>query len=144
MAVDNTQMIIQLLTQLLTQGKAQPTVVAAKSKGQPRLKGDAFLQALIAACVKAGYKDPQPRVNILTYDLWAKAGRQIPKDCASVRVNGRTTGLWHYDQTVAADASASSAPVKARVKARKSVTSDASNAELATKIAELQQQLNGG
>ena len=60
----------------------------------------------IAAFTKAGYKDVQPRVNVLTYGKvkedgsktgWLSMGRQVKKGQKAVRVG--PFALFHIDQT---------------------------------------------
>ena len=62
--------------------------------------------ACVAAFTKAGYKDVQPRVNVLTYGKvkddgsktgWLAKGRMVKKGSKAVRVG--PFALFHIDQT---------------------------------------------
>ena len=61
----------------------------------------AYMAANDAKCVeaftKAGYKDVQPRVNVLTYDKWVAQGRLVRKGEKSVKVG--PFSLFHKEQT---------------------------------------------
>lgn len=61
----------------------------------------AYMAANDAECVKvfekAGFKDVQPRVNVLTYNKWIEKGRKVKAKEKSVRVNN--FALFHIDQT---------------------------------------------
>lgn len=51
----------------------------------------------VAAFTKAGYKDVQPRINVLTYDKWVQSGRLVRKGEKSVKVG--PFSLFHLTQT---------------------------------------------
>jgi hypothetical protein len=57
-------------------------------------KNDAECVATFAA---AGYKDVQPRVNVMTYDKWISAGRRVKKGEKALRVG--PFNLFHIDAT---------------------------------------------
>lgn len=46
---------------------------------------------------KAGYKDVQPRVNVLTYNKWLEQGRRVKKGEKSIKCG--SFPLFHLDQT---------------------------------------------
>lgn len=79
--------------------QAQPSKKASKPAKAPKPTKDEFLTALVKACEKRGYKDPQPNVNVLTYDRWLEKGRRVRKGEKSVVVNGRKSALFHIEQT---------------------------------------------
>lgn len=77
---------------------------ASKAKGRKvqsdaRMTKEEFEIALVAACTKAGYKAPEPRFNILTYDKWTEKGRKVRRGEKGIKVAGRKTRLFHEDQT---------------------------------------------
>lgn len=45
----------------------------------------------------AGYKDVQPRVNVMTYNKWIENGRRVKKGEKSIKVG--SFPLFHVDQT---------------------------------------------
>lgn len=94
----NAQMnaIVKALAVAMNGNKAPKK--AAKVKVS-RPTGDEFIVALKAACVKLGFADPQPNVNILTYDKWLAAGRRVRKGEKSIRVSGKKSALFHVSQT---------------------------------------------
>ena len=46
---------------------------------------------------KAGFKDLQPRVNILTFRKWTEQKRRPVEKSKAYRINNLR--LWHFDQT---------------------------------------------
>lgn len=52
--------------------------------------------AAVEAFTKAGFKDVQPRVNVLTYNKWIAAGFKVKKGQKSIKVNNFP--LFHQDQ----------------------------------------------
>lgn len=75
---------------------AKQPVKASKASKKPA-KVD-FEAALIAAAIKAGYANPEPRFNLLTYDRWLEKGLRVRKGEKSIRVNGKKSGLFHESQ----------------------------------------------
>jgi N-terminal domain of anti-restriction factor ArdC len=51
----------------------------------------------IKAFQKKGYKDVKPRENVLTYNLWVKAGRKVKEGEHAIRV--ANLRLFHVSQT---------------------------------------------
>lgn len=51
----------------------------------------------VAAFTKAGYKDVQPRVNVMTYKKFIASGRMVRKGEKATRVG--PFNLFHVDQT---------------------------------------------
>ena len=71
----------------------------AKQAKKARPSKEEFEVLLIAAANKAGFPAPEPRFNILTWDMWKEKGRIVRKGEKSLRVQGRKTGLFHEVQT---------------------------------------------
>ncbi len=65
-----------------------------EQKAERRAKVDK--QTLVAFKAK-GYKDVQPRVNVMTYDKWIENGRRVRKGEKSVKCG--SWPLFHRDQT---------------------------------------------
>ncbi len=91
----------QLLTELVralqgNKAKAKPAKKAQKSVKPTK---DEFLTGLVKAAEKRGYANPQPNVNILTYDRWLEKGRRVRKGEKSIVVAGRKSALFHESQT---------------------------------------------
>lgn len=90
----------------------KPKARKAKGKGKPGRKPltDAEKAVFVArndadavtAFTAAGYKDVQPRVNVLTYGKWFEKGRLVKKGEKAVRVG--PFNLFHLDQTSPAEA----------------------------------------
>src|SRR5271166_3009745 len=86
------------------QGNKQPK--QAKQKGRAKLT-DAqkveFIAKNDAECIKkftkAGFKDVQPRVNVLTFKRWVELGRVVKKGEKSTKVG--PFRLFHLAQTEA-------------------------------------------
>ena len=113
----NTQAVNALLE--ILGGKAPAVRSSRKPRKSKKARGRAVLTdaekqayaaqndaACIAAFNKAGYKDVQPRVNVLTYGKvkedgsktgWLSKGRQVKKGQKAVRVG--PFALFHIDQT---------------------------------------------
>lgn len=53
--------------------------------------------ATVRAFKKAGYKDVQPRVNVMTYNRWIANGRKVKKGEQSIKV--KNLRLFHVSQT---------------------------------------------
>lgn len=51
----------------------------------------------VKAFKAAGYKDVQPRVNVMTYNKWIENGRRVKKGEKSVKCG--SFPLFHIDQT---------------------------------------------
>ena len=93
--------------------------VKAKGRGRQKLteaEKAVFMAKNDAECVAtfeaAGYKDVQPRVNVLTYDKWIELhARRVKKGEKGLRVG--PFNLFHRDQT--AELSAIAAPTSATV-----------------------------
>lgn len=90
-----------LLKALVEMMQKQATSQAKKStpKASDKMTKEEFEVALIEACKKAGYASPEPRFNILTYDLWLAKGRKVRKGEHGIKVKGRKTRLFHEAQT---------------------------------------------
>jgi hypothetical protein len=65
-----------------------------EQKAERRSKVDE--QTLVAFKAK-GYKDVQPRVNVMTYDKWIENGRRVRKGEKSVKCG--SWPLFHLEQT---------------------------------------------
>lgn len=89
-----TAAVIAALNASKPSKKASRPVKAASTKPS---KAD-FETALIAAAVKLGYSNPEPRFNLLTYDRWLEKGLRVRKGEKSIRVLGRKSGLFHESQ----------------------------------------------
>ena len=75
-----------------------------KGKGREKLtdaEKAVFMAKNDAGCIEtftaAGYKDVQPRVNVMTYDKWISNGRRVKKGEKSLRVG--PFNLFIVDQT---------------------------------------------
>jgi hypothetical protein len=102
--------IQQLIAALAQMGIGKPQKaksgrkVKAKGRGRQKLteaEKAVFMAKNDAACVEtftaAGYKDVQPRINVLTYDKFILQGRMVKKGEKSLRVG--PFNLFHIDQT---------------------------------------------
>ncbi len=71
-----------------------------KAKASPELKAER-MAANDAECVRvfteAGYKDVQPRVNVLTYNKWLAVGRKVKEGEQGYSV--AKFKLFHIEQT---------------------------------------------
>lgn len=65
-----------------------------EQKAERRAKVD---EATLVAFKAKGYKDVQPRVNVMTYDKWIENGRRVRKGEKSVKCG--SWPLFHLDQT---------------------------------------------
>lgn len=74
--------------------KKQRAPLTEEQKAERRAKVDE--QTLVAFKAK-GYKDVQPRVNVMTYDKWIENGRRVRKGEKSVKCG--SWPLFHLDQT---------------------------------------------
>lgn len=63
-------------------------------KAERRSKVD---EATLVAFTAKGYKDVQPRINVMTYDKWIENGRRVRKGEKSVKCG--SWPLFHLDQT---------------------------------------------
>ncbi len=95
--------IAQVTAAVIAALAIKPTKAATKRTTKPvksaRPTKDQFLAALIAACAKQGFADPQPNVNVLTYDRWIAQGRKVRAGEKSIVVSGRKSGLFYISQT---------------------------------------------
>ncbi len=109
----NNNQILAALAALVANGGAAQKAVDKAIKGAKGKKGGreklteaekaAFIAKNDAECVaiftKAGYKDIQPRVNVMTYKKFIESGRKVRKGEKSTRVG--PFNLFHVDQTEA-------------------------------------------
>lgn len=65
-----------------------------EQKAERRAKVD---EQTVANFKAKGYKDVQPRVNVMTYDKWIESGRRVRKGEKSVKCG--SWPLFHLDQT---------------------------------------------
>lgn len=95
------------LQKMIAEGVAQAMATHAPAKrrvGRPTMtdeekaKRKSNLEAeVIKAFTEAGYKDVQPRVNVMTYNKWLEHGRRVKKGASAIRCG--SFGLFHVDQT---------------------------------------------
>lgn len=90
------QLTKALVAALTATPKASKKPVKAKAA---KLGKAEFEAALIEAAKKRGYKNPEPRFNILTYKAWVEKGRKVRAGEKSLVVNGRKSWLFHEEQT---------------------------------------------
>ncbi len=96
--------LAQVLEALASQGSKRKSKKAQSATPRPKLteeqkainraKSDV---AAAAAFTAKGYKDVQPRVNVLTYDKWIENGRRVRKGEKSTKVGA--FALFHKEQT---------------------------------------------
>jgi hypothetical protein len=67
-----------------------------EQKAENRVKTDA---ATVANFTAKGYKDVQPRENVMTYNKWIENGRRVKKGEKSVKCG--SFALFHVNQTEA-------------------------------------------
>jgi hypothetical protein len=77
-------------------GNKKPTrePLTEEQKAANRKKTDILTMANFTA---KGYKDVQPRVNVMTYNKWIENGRMVRKGEKSVKCG--SFPLFHIDQT---------------------------------------------
>ncbi len=76
-------------------GEKKPrTPLTEEQKAERRTKVD---EVTVANFKAKGYKDVQPRVNVMTYDKWIENGRRVRKGEKSVKCG--SWPLFHLDQT---------------------------------------------
>ena len=74
--------------------KAARKPLTDEQKAERRAKVD---EATLTNFKAKGYKDVQPRVNVMTYDKWIENGRRVRKGEKSVKCG--SWPLFHLDQT---------------------------------------------
>lgn len=77
--------------------KGEKTVrkpMTEEQKAERRSKVD---EATLVSFTAKGYKDVQPRINVMTYDKWIENGRRVRKGEKSVKCG--SWPLFHLDQT---------------------------------------------
>jgi antirestriction protein ArdC len=77
-------------------GKPGAKVKTDEEKAAARAKTEADT---IKNFTAAGYKDVQPRINVMTYNKWIENGRRVKKGEKSIK--GGSFPLFHIDQTQA-------------------------------------------
>lgn len=65
----------------------------ANGKSEISAKNDL---AVLRACKKAGFKDVQPRVNVLTFRKWVEKGYRPKEGSSALKINNLR--LWHVSQ----------------------------------------------
>ena len=70
------------------------TKLTEEQKATKRAKVDAEVVHMFNA---EGFKNVQPRVNVMTYNKWLEAGRKVKKGTKGIRVAG--FNLFHIDST---------------------------------------------
>jgi len=101
----NQKEIMDVVKKLLDGAQPIKSRKPAKKKGgrvKPTAEETAArIAANDAECIKvftsAGFKDVQPRKNVLTYNKWMQAGRKVKEGQKSHKVAGFS--LFHLDQT---------------------------------------------
>jgi hypothetical protein len=79
-------------------------------------------KACIRAFTKLGFKDVQPRVNVLTYNRWIEAGRKVRQGEGSVKV--KNLRLFHVSQTDALNPVEAKAALAALAEKKAAKTAD--------------------
>lgn len=74
--------------------KKERQPLTEEQKAERRAKVDA---QTVEAFTAKGYKDVQPRINVMTYDKWIENGRRVRKGEKSVKCG--SWPLFHLDQT---------------------------------------------
>ena len=99
---DTNKLLAALLAALT--GEAKPTTgnkgQASGQRRNPKFKAKAKPDT-VALCIAAfeakGYKDVQPKVNVMTYKAWVTKGRKVIPGQKGIKVGPFT--LFHIDQT---------------------------------------------
>jgi hypothetical protein len=98
---DLAAMIAQAVAAAMPAKKAKATgekkerkPLTEEQKAERRAKVD---ELTLVAFKEKGYKDVQPRINVMTYDKWIENGRRVRKGEKSVKCG--SWPLFHLDQT---------------------------------------------